>query len=355
MRTMTDETGILQHAIYTIPDRRYGYCTDDNARALVVAMQHWELTEDESVLPLARTYLGFLHHAFDPERRRFRNFMDYERKWRPEAHEREYDDVLGRVLWGLGVTVAAAPDEGLLALSSRLFGGALEAMETIQSPRPCAFALVGIHAYLRRFSGDSFVRRMRETLARRLLARFQQNASQDWPWCEDTVTYANGKIPHALILSGQWLPDPEMTAQGIRSLEWLITRQTDPKGRLTLIGNNGWMARAGQRAQFDQQPIDATALLDACAEAYRCTLDPQWLRRVDLCLDWFLGRNVTESVLYDAATGGCRDGLHASGFNMNEGAESTLAWLISLLTVNRLRRESATGIPEYAPVAASNV
>lgn len=340
LRTLTDDTGILQHAIYTVPNRLHGYCTDDNARALVAAMLHWELTQDDAVLPLAYKYLSFLHSAYDGDRRHFHNFLSYDRRWTEETVF--HDDVMGRSLWALGTAVAVGPNEGTIALASRMFCAALSAMETITSPRACAFTLVGIHAYLKRFSGDSFVRRMREVLGRRLYNQFKTQGSIDWPWCEDTVTYDNGTLLHALLLSGQGLPDPAMIEQGLRSLQWLLKQQTDENDRLNLIGNRGWMAQNGARAKFDQQPIDAMALVTACAEAYRYTKDLFWMRKMRWCLDWFLGNNVTESIVYDSTTGGCRDGLYANGANLNEGAESTLAWLISLLTINRLQQEAET-------------
>ena len=346
LRTLTDDTGIMQHAIYTVPNRLHGYCTDDNARALVATMLYWELTQDDAILPLADKYLSFLHSAYDPDRRHFRNFLSYDRRWKDEAEF--HDDVLGRSLWALGTAVAVGPNEGTVALASRMFCTALGAMEAVNSPRACAFTLVGIHAYLKRFSGDSFVRRMREILARRLYDQFKAHSSSQWPWCEDTVTYDNATLLHALILSGQWLPEPAMIEQGLSSLRWLLEQQTDERGRLNLIGNRGWMERSGARAKFDQQPIDAMALVAACAEAYRHTKDAFWMRKLRWCLDWFLGNNVTESVVYDSTTGGCRDGIYANGANLNEGAESTLAWLISLLTINRLQQEAETGAFEKA-------
>jgi hypothetical protein len=160
------------------------------------------------------------------------------------------------------------------------------------------------------------------------------------------VTYDNAKIPHALILSGQWIPDPAMLKQGLKSLEWLVGLQMDGDNKVSLIGNHGWMARGKDRARFDQQPVDAMALVEACAEAWRATRDPQWRERARRFLWWFLGNNDTESVIYDFETGGCRDGLQSTGPNLNEGAESTLAWLISLITVNDLLREEAA---ETAP------
>jgi len=341
LHTLTDDTGILQHATYSIPDRSYGYSADDNARALVAAMLYLDITGDDSILPLARTYLAFLCHAFNQEHKRFRNFLTYDRRWQEDVGS---EDVHGRAIWALGLTAAHAPNDSVLALTSRLLCDALETVETLQSPRSWAFALVGIHAYLKRFSGDAYVRRIRENLARRLYERFQKNSSADWPWSEDTVTYDNGKLPHALILAGQWLPDMGMLEQGMLSLEWLVCRQINEHDKVSLIGNQGWLARSGKRARFDQQPIEAMSMVEACAEAYRYTRATEWSKRAQMMLGWFLGNNDTESMLYDSATGGCRDGLHADGPNLNEGAESTLAWLISLLTVNELQQEVQTGI-----------
>jgi len=346
MRRLTDPTGIFQHATYAVPDWHHGYCTDDNSRALVAALMHYDLHRDDSVLPLADAYLAFLHYAFNREAKRFRNFMSFDRRWLDEVGS---EDVHGRALWALGLATSLGPNDAVLSFATRLFNEALETVDTFQSPRAWAFSLVGIHAYLRRFQGDTSARRAGELLAKRLHAGFRQNASAEWPWCEDIVTYANAKLPHALILSGQWLPNEEMLRQGLRSLEWLIELQVSPDGTVSLIGNQGWLKRSGERARFDQQPIEAMSLVEACSEAYFCTGEKRWIERARQCLGWFLGSNDTHSILYDYHTGGCRDGLHADGPNLNEGAESTLAWLISLMTVQSLEQETAVVMPREAP------
>jgi glycosyltransferase involved in cell wall biosynthesis len=335
LRRMTDSTGMLQHAIYAIPDRFHGYCTDDNARALVAALMYHDLNDDDETLELADVYLSFLHHAFNPDRKRFRNFMDFGRNWLEDAGA---DDVHGRAIWALGHAAAAAPNESILSFATNMFCDGLEGVESLKSPRSWAFCLVGIHAYLKRFGGDTHARRIRDDLAGRLFDMFQANRGDDWPWLEDTVTYANAKLPHALILAGQWIPRRDMLEQGLRSLQWLIDLQIDDHKNVSLIGNQGWMTRGGHRARFDQQPIEAFALIEACAEAYRGTQDRVWIDRARDALGWFTGNNDTRSVLYDYETGGCRDGLHADGPNLNQGAESTLAWLISLQTVMILER-----------------
>lgn len=353
MRRLTDPTGIFQHATYAIPDWHHGYCTDDNSRALVAALMHYDLHKDDAVPPLADAYLAFLQYAFNREAKRFHNFMSFDRRWLDEVGS---EDVHGRALWALGLATSLAPNDAMLSFSTRLFNEALESAEVLESPRAWAFSLVGIHAYLRRFQGDTSARRAREVLAKRLYASFLHNATVEWRWCEDVVTYANAKLPHALILSGQWLPDQEMLQQGLQSLEWLLELQVSSDGTVSLIGNHGWLKRSGERARFDQQPIEAMSLVEACSEAYFCTREKRWIERARQCLGWFLGSNDTHSVLYDYHTGGCRDGLHADGPNLNEGAESTLAWLISLMTVQSLERETGTVMPRETPeVQASPV
>jgi len=229
----------------------------------------------------------------------------------------------------------------MLAFATRLFHQALDAVEEFTYTRSWAFTLVGLHAYLSRFSGDTLVRRLRNETAERLYRKFADNAANDWPWCEDVVTYDNAKLPHGLILAGQWIPNRTMLNQGLRSLDWLLDLQVDEKKNVSLIGNRGWMRRDGQRARFDQQAIEAMALIEACAEAYRATQDSGWIDKAREVLGWFTGNNDTRSMLYNYQSGGCRDGLHADGPNLNEGAESTLAWLISLLTVMWLNRADA--------------
>ena len=228
----------------------------------------------------------------------------------------------------------------------KAFERAIEAMLDFEFPRALAFGLVGIHAYLRRFGGDMQIRNHREVLANRLFELYKKNATDEWPWIEDVVTYDNGKIPQALVMSGQWLGHPEMVEAGLRSLEWLMSIQTDKQGHFVPIGNGGWFRRDGHRARFDQQPLEAQSMLEACVEAYRVTSDPKWAEEARRCFEWFLGRNDLNVALYDYRSGGCRDGLTSTGANVNQGAESTLAWLLSLLNIYWL--ESA----EKGPAAA---
>ncbi len=329
LRRLTDDVGILQHAKFIIPNRFHGYCTDDNARALIVALMAQSLLPDSDELDsMACRYLSFLHHAINKDNGRFRNFMGYDRRW---IEDEGSQDSHGRAVWALGSAVALSKSDSIVGMAMELFQRSLPALVELESPRAWAFGLVGIHAYLQRYSGDSDVRRVREKLANRLFALYEANASPEWPWIEEKMAYANGKIPQALLLSGQWLQREYMIQAGLCSLEWLVKVQTDDRGHFVPIGNHGWMSRDGHRARFDQQPIEAENMIEACKEAYNVTLDKKWISESQRCLEWFLGRNDLNAALYDYKSGGCCDGLNGNGANLNQGAESTLAWLLSLL------------------------
>jgi glycosyltransferase involved in cell wall biosynthesis len=329
LHRLTDGTGILQHARYATADREHGYCTDDNARALLVACMYRHLHEDANVDRLIHTYLAFLLHAYRPQTRRFRNFMSYDRHWLEESGS---EDAHGRALWGLGSAVKYGAGS-VRNLSTRLFTEAMGSVEPFNSPRAWAFAVLGLQAYLEVYAGDAEARRLRALLAGRFRDAFRAGACDEWYWFEPTVTYDNAKIPHAMIMAGQWVPCAETQQHGLRALRWLLDRQTGEDGRLSLIGNLGWLPRGGPRAKFDQQPIDAMALAEACAAAYRTTGDQEWLKEAQRALEWFLGRNDLSVPLYDFATGGCSDGLNPNGANANQGAESTLAWLAAVLSL----------------------
>ena len=340
LRTLTDETSILQHCRFSTPDRSHGYCTDDAARALITAMMYWDQTHDDGALDLVQTYLSFLSHAMDEETGRFKNLMDYDRTWSEVIGS---EDSQGRALWALGMGVALCPHESMIALATRLFMRGLPATEEFSSPRAWAFTILGIHAYLRRFGGDSEARRYRASLADRLYQRFLDNMSDDWPWCEDVVTYSNAKLPHALLMCGKWMQRNELIDLGKRSLQWLLDIQTNKNGMISIIGTNGWYPRGGPRASFDQQPVEVHGLVDACLEAYRVTREDHWIDQAWRVFSWFLGDNDLRTPLYDFTTGGCRDGLHSDRVNENQGAESTLAWLLSLLLMQDLQTELELG------------
>ena len=333
---MTDGVGMLQHCKFTVPDREHGYCVDDNARALIVAVtaQNFQ-PRDASLKDLASVYLSFLDHAFNSDTGLFRNFMSYERNW---LEERGSEDSHGRALWGLGVAAALGKNEGQVNYSADLFQRALPAVEHFNSPRAVAFTIIGVHAYLTCNRENIQIETLCKILSERLMQWFRNFADEDWPWCEETLTYDNARLPQALLLSGQWLGDDEMLQTALSALTWLKKIQHDKSGcYFAAIGNHDWFTKGGDKARFDQQPIEAVAMLEACIEAFKVTQDEEWITYAYRCLNWYQGDNERHLSLYDHATGGCRDGLQIDSVNENQGAESTLCWLMALLAVYKHR------------------
>lgn len=341
---MTDGVGVLQHAKYSIPDREHGYCVDDNARALIVAVMAHDLHPQNSYLTsLITIYLSFLDHAFNNNAGRFRNFMSYERLWLEEAGS---EDSFGRALWSLGISVALGRNKGQAGLADDLFKQSLAAAEHVMSPRAAAFAILGIHAYLPSHKDNHQAERVCTVLSSRLLQWFRDTASEDWPWFENVLTYDNARLSQAMLLSGRVYADAEMLDTGLQSLAWLTRIQTDEAGQhFAAIGNHGWYPKGGDRARFDQQPIEAAAMVDACMEAFKCTKDERWIKHAYRCFNWYLGDNDLHESLYDHSTGGCRDGLGINSINENQGAESTLCWLASLLAIYHHRGKYGSIIP----------
>lgn len=329
LRHMTDDTGMLQHALFTLPNYREGYTVDDNARALMVSVLADELGHSEGAEIVSR-YLAFICYAFNGETKRFRNFMDYQRNWLEASGS---DDSHGRTLWALGTLLGRSNTPGLQSMAGRLFEQALPAILTTTSPRAWAFALIGIHEYLRRYDGDRRASQVREELAGRLLTLYQANRSKEWCWFEESLSYCNAALPHAFLLCGQSIPSSTMSDAALESLTWLADLQRDKTngGHFVPIGSNGFYKRGGVRARFDQQPVEAQAMVSACLEAHRITGDKNWYKEARRAFDWFLGRNDLHLSIYDPTTGGCRDGLHPDRPNENQGAESSLAFLQAVL------------------------
>jgi glycosyltransferase involved in cell wall biosynthesis len=329
LRRLSDSTGILQHTTFFVPDRSHGYTTDDNARALVIALKFWNLFKEYSVLPLIDTYLSFLLFAYDSKSGRVRNYLSYDRKWLANEYS---EDAHGRFLWALGKVISEHFDENLTGFAAQLFHQVLGIADSFKSPRAWAFTIIALIDYLKMFPGDVNARNLKSKLGERLLNAFKENSSDDWLWCEDIVSYENGRLPQALIALGKDLNSEEIKMQGVKSLNWLLELQTDSeKGHLSLIGNNGWLKRGREKANFDQQPVESAALIDACYEAYKATAERDFLKKIKWCYNWFLGDNDINEALYNFKTGGCRDGIHSSRLNLNEGAESLLSWLSALL------------------------
>ncbi len=332
---MSDSTGIFQHASFTVPNFAEGYCTDDNARALVLALMLQKLGHGSPRLGAqAATYAAFLNHAFDRPRGRFRNFMSFDRHWLEEVGS---EDCQGHALWALGLCVSQAGQGSFQMLAAELFELALPVAAEFMSPRALAFTLIGIDEYLRRFGGDRRANQIRESLTAKLMQRYADAASDEWQWFEAVVSYANAKLPHAMILNGRCLNSEPMLELGLKTLRWLIKIQTSDAGSFRPVGSNGFYPRGKERAIFDQQPIEAQVTISACIEAYQATGDMFWVAEARRAFEWFLGRNDLGLALYDSTTGGCRDGLHVDRLSQNQGAESTLAFLLSLAEMQALQ------------------
>lgn len=329
LHRMTDETGVLQHALFAVPNYGEGYTTDDNARALMVSALLEELGSSEA-LGLGSRFLAFIWYAFNAGTGRFRNFMDYQRHWLEDSGS---DDCHGRALWALGTVLGRSNTPSLHSMAGRLFEQALPGILDTTSARAWAFTLIGIHEYLRRFAGDRRAGQVRKELAGRLLRSYESHRSDEWCWYEEGLTYCNAALPHALLMCGRWMANDAMTGAGLESLRWLADLQRAEKegGHFVPIGSSGFYRRGGERARFDQQPVEAQATVSACLEAYRVTGEKSWRKEARSAFMWFLGRNDLNLPVYDPTTGGCRDGLHPDRPNENQGAESTLAFLQSLL------------------------
>ena len=334
LQHMSDSTGIVQHAIYSIPDHGHGYCTDDNARALILTVLIEELGKDSpDVQMLASRYAAFLNVAFDRDTGRFRNFMSFDRRWLERDGS---DDSQGRALWALGICIGRSRRGGMVSWARELFHRTLPSCENTTSPRTWALGILGIHEYLRRYHGDRVASTMSERLAKKLIEMYESVATDDWPWFENVATYNNAKLPQALLSYGRSSGDARATEIGLKSLRWLGEKQRSPEGRFRPIGCNGFSRDDGTTAIFDQQAIEAHAMVSASIEAYAVTGDAAWAEQAHLAFDWFLGRNDLGMPLYDASTGGCYDGLMENQVNENQGAESTLAFLLSLAEMQQL-------------------
>ncbi|MBC2604226.1 glycosyltransferase family 4 protein [Puniceicoccus vermicola] len=331
---MSDGTGIFQHAIFSVPNFHEGYCVDDNARAFIlcVLMAEKEAASSEpNVDRLTSVYLAFLAASLDYDTGRFRNFMSFQREWLEHAGS---EDSHGRSLWATGVGAARAANQHRQRLSARLFEAGLPVVESFTSPRAWAFAMIGVDEFLQYDSGNQEAVAMERDLTDRLKVLWRAHATESWPWFERSLTYENARICQAMILSAQRNDDAEALDIGLKSLAWLASVQTTREGCFRPIGSNGFYSEEGVRADFDQQPVEAQAMIAACQVAYRATQDTRWLTEAKRAFEWFLGRNDLGLPLYDFSSGGCGDGLHSDRVNENQGAESTLAFHLSLTDMN---------------------
>ncbi len=341
LKAMTDDTGMLQHAIFTVPNRREGYTTDDNARALIFTVlveymeKEWGGQAGLGSAKLPHLYLSFLEHAFNPETRRFKNFLSYDRHWNETEGS---EDCHGRALWALGTVLGRSEDQGCRGAAGRLFEFSLPTVLTFSSPRAWAYTLLGVHQYLTSYPGDRDAQKVRSALSRRLLEMYESIRTRDWKWFENVLAYGNARLPQALLQVGSTCTNDRMVSAGLESLDWLLQSQRCEINRhFVPIGSQGFYRQGGEKARFDQQPLEAGGAVSACLQAYRVTGDSRWRNEAWSAFNWFLGENDLQLPLYDSATGGCRDGLHPERANENQGAESTLSFLMAFLEMRSLQ------------------
>jgi len=318
---MSDSTGMLQHAIYSVPDRRHGYCIDDNARALIF------MTQAPDIDPVTRDkwttiYASFLQYAWNPEERRYRNFMRFDRSWCEEVGS---EDSNGRTLWALGVTARDAQMAKHRDWAQMWFDATASLALDLGSLRAQAFAMLGAAAMLEARPGHQLARAILEKLPPLHLALLEEARRPEWQWFEIVLAYDNARVPQALIEAGRALGRQDLIDCGLSTLEWIVGKQTSPEGRFRAVGSESFGRPYAEPLQFDQQPLEAQATVEACQSAYAATRDPRWIAEGERAYGWFLGANDLDLPLATAQDGGCFDGLMPTGLNRNQGAESILA------------------------------
>ncbi len=336
---MCDSTGLMQHAVHCVPDRSHGYCIDDNARALLLAVTFAASGEQQLPAPLTARFAAFVQHAWNPDLRRFRNFMSYDRRWLEDAGS---EDSHARTLWALGACARSDTDASRRRWSAALFLAALPTVETFGSPRAWAFALLGIDAYCASRGEDAVCVRMRGILAEKLLAALSNVETAEWIWFEDELAYDNARLPQSLIVTGLATGNERLIDAGLRSLRWLMAIQRGAGGCFRPIGTESFGVARRQPRAFDQQPVEAAAAISACLAAWSVDRKSEWVSGATSAFEWFLGRNDLATPLADPDTGSCRDGLHPDRANENRGAESVLSYLQALIEMRNFNLTVST-------------
>ncbi len=333
--SMCDDTGLLQHAIHAVPDRAHGYCVDDNARALLVACALNAPSEQRLPETLTMRLASFVQHAWNPDTRRFRNFMSFDRQWLEQTGS---EDCHGRALWALGECARSDASASRRRWATVLFREALPSTEAFHSPRAWAFALLGLDAYCWVTAQDSRARELRHVLADRLMSLLAAVETKEWVWFEEGLAYENARLPQALILTGLSTGVLGYATAGLRSLRWLMTVQTTSAGLFRPVGSESFGDKRTAPRQFDQQPLEAAATISACLAALQAEGDPKWRADAERAFAWFLGSNDLSVPLVDLDTGSCRDGLHPQRVNENRGGESVVSYLLGLAEMRALAR-----------------
>jgi glycosyltransferase involved in cell wall biosynthesis len=345
--SMCDDTGVFQHAVHSVPDRSHGYCVDDNARALLLACALNNPGEQPLSEVLTARFAAFVQHAWNPDTRRFRNFMGFNRTWLEDSGS---EDSHGRTLWALGQCAGRDASPSRRRWAAALFAEALPTVETFRSPRAWAFTLLGLDAYCAAIADDLHAGEIRHRLAESLMTILASVETPGWVWFEEGLAYDNARLPQALIATGMATQTPGYVDAGLRSLRWLMTQQTTSGGHFRPIGTAGFGEQRQHPRAFDQQPVEATASIAACLTAWRAEGDVEWKTIAMRIFGWFLGSNDLSIALVDPHTGSCRDGLHPDRANENRGGESVLSYLLGLAEIKQLAHVNV-GLANPAPAA----
>jgi hypothetical protein len=327
---LSDDVGVIQHALESVPNRKFGYCTDDVARGFMVALAHARLATAERVsLRLASTYLAFLQHA-QLDDGRFHNFMAYDRTWLDEIGTH---DSCGRAIWALGYGVGYAPSSAWRRVCRTLLDRALSSLDSLEYIRSRAYAALGL-AHAQAALAEPKYASALDYLAGEILGAYEATAGDDWRWFENVMTYDNARLPEALIRAGQVLREPRYGNVGIEALAF-YEGVTLEDGIHVPIGNEGWYPRGGRRARYAQQPLEACAMVDAELAAFDLTGNAAHVATAETAMEWYHGKNSRNVVMVQG--GGCYDGLGEKSINPNMGAESTLAFLAAACAMAQRR------------------
>ncbi len=328
LKSLTDETGMFQHSKYTTVDRKEGYTTDDNARALIAALRHRMVYGGEESLGLAETYLTFLYHMQE-EDGRFHNLLGYDRGFKDDVGS---EDCMGRALWACGYTLISDTTEGMKLLAKEIIDRSLPQSRAFTSPRAWAFTVLGLRHYHEAAPDDSNILTNMREFADGLVNLYQAEADDDWRWLEPYLTYSNARIPQALFSAYEFAKEESYLDVAEGSLNFLIEAQM-VEGCFAPIGSDGWFYKRGLRALYDQQPIEASCTVDAALAAWRITGKEHYRNAAQAAFDWYHGRNLKGAVLYNPETGTCYDGITPEGLNQNQGAEATLSYYLAHLAM----------------------
>ncbi len=326
LKALTDETGMFQHSKYSTIDRKEGYTTDDNARALIAALRHYHVYGDQESLQLADTYLTFLFHM-QRDDGNFHNLLGYDRRYKDELGS---EDCIGRALWANGYSLSSDVPEGTRYLAKEILDRGISASHAFSSPRAKAFTILGLSKYHEAFPDDPNILDNIETFARSLVEQYRQEAEGSWRWFESYLTYANARLPQALFVAYESTEEKSYLQVAKCSLDFLIRVQV-VEGEFTPIGTNGWFMKNGVRALYDQQPIEASCMVEAALAALKSTGDEVYRDTAKTAFEWYHGRNLQRATLYNPETGTCFDGITREGLNRNQGAESTLSYYLAYL------------------------